>query len=291
MERHGKTQGEVRTAMATTSPSMVIMSRLTSGDPAQIVDVLREIGPDDASEELEGHLLSLLRGTQDPGIRNAAAIALADMRSKRVPEAIERLVLDPSTKEHRATLLYALEETGAPVSLRFIVDVLLGNIGDNLHACEECFGILDQSPVVASAREKDEQLRRLRSYADGVEDATRRALLEDAYETIQRLPKSQAILILRPEWLETTKQATSNSFKQLALTFLSLVFIMSVSAVLGEIVGGFPPARSIGTGPSASISSQIVSYSMFFFLLAGFAGWRVLPDWWRARREMTGLSI
>ncbi len=111
------------------------MSCLKSGEPGQIVDALREIGPNDASEELEDQLLSLLRETQDPGIRNAAAIALADMRSKRVPEAIERLVLDPSTKGHRATLLYALEETGAPVSLRFIVDILLGNIGDNLHAC------------------------------------------------------------------------------------------------------------------------------------------------------------
>ena len=176
--------------MASSSPAMVIMNRLMSGAPTQIVDALREIGPDNASAELEEHLLSLLRGTQDPGIRNAAAIALADMRSNRVPEAIERLVLDPSTKGHRATLLYALEETGAPVSLRFVVDVLLGNIGDNLHACEECFSILDQSPIVANAREKEEQLRRLRSCADGVEDVTRRELLDDAYDTIQRLPKT-----------------------------------------------------------------------------------------------------
>ena len=63
-------------------------------------------------------------------------------------------------------------------------------ISDGLHAREECFGILEQSPIVASAREKDEQLQRLRSYADGVEDATKRELLEDAYETIQRLPKT-----------------------------------------------------------------------------------------------------
>ena len=176
--------------MAASTPSMAIINRLTSGESGQIVDALRGIGPNDASEELEDHLLSLLRGTQDPGIRNAAAVALADMRSKRAPAAIESLVLDPSTKGHRATLLYALEETGAPVSLRFIVDVLLGNISDNLHACEECFGILDQSPILSSAHEKIVQLRRLKSYMEEVDDVEKRELLEDAYETIERLPKT-----------------------------------------------------------------------------------------------------
>ena len=176
--------------MAASTPAMAIINRLMSGESGQIVDALRGIGPNDAGEELEDHLLSLLRGTQDPGIRNAAAVALADIRFKRAPAAIESLVLDPSTKGHRATLLYALEETGAPVSLRFIVDVLLGNISDNLQACEECFGILDANPILSSAHEKIVQLQRLRSCADGVEDVDKRDLLEDAYAKIERLPKT-----------------------------------------------------------------------------------------------------
>lgn len=176
--------------MALPSSSSAIMGRLLSGEPVQILGALREIGPDDASEELEDQLLSLLRGTHDPGIRNAAAVALADTRSKRAPPVIEALVLDPSTKWHRATLLYALGETSAPVSLRFIVDVLLSNISDDLGACEECISILDQSPILSSAPEKAAQLRRLRSYADAVEDVARREFLEDAYETIQHLPRT-----------------------------------------------------------------------------------------------------
>ena len=80
-----------------------------------------------------------------------------------------------------------------------------------------------------------------------------------------------------------------DSLKQVALTFIVLSLIMAASAMSGAAVNGFPLLHSIGTGSSNSVASQIVSSGMFLLLLAGFAWWRVRPDWWRTRREIVDL--
>ena len=85
----------------------------------------------------------------------------------------------------------------------------------------------------------------------------------------------------RFEWLE--------SLKQIALTFVALFMIMAASAVLGIALGGSPSTHLIGVGLASSVVSQVLSSSMFFLLLAGFAWWRVRSDWWRARHEMADL--
>jgi HEAT repeat protein len=95
------------------------------GDPSAIIEVLERVGHDPHDPELEGIVKDLLWTTDAPALRNAAAVALADMHSEAAPAMLIKLLGDPSTKGARGTLLYALEELDVPVGLDLIVDLLI----------------------------------------------------------------------------------------------------------------------------------------------------------------------
>lgn len=113
------------TSHAATATEMRDATRL--GDPDAIIGVLERVGHTPLDPDLEGIVMDLLWTTSTPVIRNAAAIALADMRSPTAPESLVRLIRSATTKGARGTLLYALEELEASVDLDLIVDLLIND--------------------------------------------------------------------------------------------------------------------------------------------------------------------
>jgi HEAT repeat protein len=85
-------------------------------------DRLVQQGADDADKEM---ILRLAETTRSPRVRNAAAIAMADLGIAGAGQLLVRLLGRDDTKGHRGTLLYALEELGEEVPLPVLVCVLL----------------------------------------------------------------------------------------------------------------------------------------------------------------------
>ena len=108
-------------------PSIIdtLLGALRSGDESRQVAALRSLsdGPNTARERVLP-VLNILRHTESNLVRNAAAIALADMNA---PEAIGVIIelLKRKEIESKGTLLYALDELDALVPISILVDLIL----------------------------------------------------------------------------------------------------------------------------------------------------------------------
>ena len=77
-----------------------------------------------ASASDRQRVLELLRQEPSPAVRNAAAIAAADLRLPDADKFIIRLLRRPELKNQRGTLLYALEELQAKVPLTLLTEII-----------------------------------------------------------------------------------------------------------------------------------------------------------------------
>jgi HEAT repeat protein len=111
---------------------------MTLTKPVQ--DLLRQLGEPDvdtaalaaaaladmgAIEAIPALRIALTGVTTDPVVRNAVAIALSDLKDDGVVPLIGELLLDPRTKGHRGTLLYALESFDNRPLLRELTQLVI----------------------------------------------------------------------------------------------------------------------------------------------------------------------
>lgn len=94
---------------------------------AERVDLLRHAPKSMAEQhwpsawaEIERQLLA----SRSAKVRNAAALALADMRYPRTGEAINSLLVRPDVALTAGTLIFALEEADASISLEATVNIV-----------------------------------------------------------------------------------------------------------------------------------------------------------------------
>jgi hypothetical protein len=104
-----------------------LRKRKTNGDASWVVDVIRD--------------------TRSPTVRNAAAIALADLKVAEAKDVLVGLLLRPETKESRGTLLYALDELGANVPLAVLVDII---VEGPYEARQEALNLIAADRIVVS---------------------------------------------------------------------------------------------------------------------------------------------
>jgi HEAT repeat protein len=123
------------------------------GDEDQLVDELRKVSRQKPRRR-GGIVIRILEETNSPRVRNAAALALADMRMKRAKDKLIDVLKRPDTKGYRGTILYALDELGVNLPLSLLVDLL---IQDTYEAREEALGFLGSGKI-----DCDEDLNRLR---------------------------------------------------------------------------------------------------------------------------------
>ena len=91
--------------------------------------------------------MRILKQTSSHRVRNAAAIALADMRAQNAKNILIEMLTRSETKGSRGTLLYALEELRATVPLSILVDIV---INDPYEASEEAVGLIADEKFIWS---------------------------------------------------------------------------------------------------------------------------------------------
>lgn len=91
-----------------------------------------------------------LERTNSPRVRNAAALALADLRARSAIEKLIALLRQPATKGSRGSLLYALEQLGANVPLPVLANIILE---DAYEAREEALNFIVRRQIECSAQQ------------------------------------------------------------------------------------------------------------------------------------------
>jgi hypothetical protein len=97
---------------------------IRSDDDERIADALDTIGRGGASLAELSRIRELAKKTRSPVIRNAAAIALADLNADGADELLIDLIKRRETRGANGTLLYALREMNAYVPLPALIDLL-----------------------------------------------------------------------------------------------------------------------------------------------------------------------
>src|SRR5437764_722620 len=104
------------------APSPLEAAAYHSGNEDRLVEELRK-APGDKSRRQRRTLIlfKILKETKSPRVRNAAALALADMKMKNAKPQLVEILWRKDTKGNRGTLLYALEELNVDVPLSLLI--------------------------------------------------------------------------------------------------------------------------------------------------------------------------
>ena len=98
------------TASAEGKAQIDLDAAIRSGDDDRIADALEAVVRGGASWAEIGRILELAKKTRSPVVRNAAAIALADLKADGAAELLIGLIKRKETRGANGTLLYALRK-------------------------------------------------------------------------------------------------------------------------------------------------------------------------------------
>lgn len=130
---------------------------IRSDDDNGIVGVLDTIGRNGATLTELDLIRELAKKTRSPVVRNAAAIALADLNADGVDELLIDLVKRRETRGANGSLLYALREMNAYVPLPVLIDIFAED-----HTYEALEGALDLIVNNAERYKEREKLKQSR---------------------------------------------------------------------------------------------------------------------------------
>jgi HEAT repeat protein len=122
-----------------------------SGKEGRLVDELRVLKSQRSRRGTRvAKAMQILEQTNSARVRNAAALALADLRALCAKEALINLLTQPETRGARGTLLYALEQLGADVPLAILADIIAD---ESYEAREEALGLIEQGRIDGDTEE------------------------------------------------------------------------------------------------------------------------------------------
>ena len=132
----------------------LILERITSPEADIRLDMIESIKNAVRNDALE--VLLPLLNSSDSLIRDAVALALRELGDSRSFEPLLNAVLDPANRDHRGTLVYALETHNCSKIFLTIIDLALyGNYEVQCHALtilkEQQFEISDKECKEAKA--------------------------------------------------------------------------------------------------------------------------------------------
>jgi DNA-binding protein HU-beta len=149
-----------------------------SGDEDRLVGALR-IVKSQGSDEVDD-VVRILRKTHSPRVRNAAAIALADMHPPNAANVLIEVLSKPETKNSRGTLLYALEEVSGKAPLNLLADIILF---DTYEARQEALRFIASGNIKATQPELSKVLRIFESSSP--KDDEQAAAISEAISTLK----------------------------------------------------------------------------------------------------------
>jgi len=103
-------------------------------------------------------ILEILMTTHSPRLRNAAAIAVADLNSNDAKEVLIHLLIRKDTKKSRGTLLYALDEAGASIPIDILTQVITTS---RYEAREEAVRFFEAGKIIWKPEQLKDSIRKL----------------------------------------------------------------------------------------------------------------------------------
>jgi HEAT repeat protein len=154
-----------------------------AGDDSRLVEALRDLkGQRSPRRSRAAKAMQILAHTSSSRVRNAAALALADLRDGSAKDALIDLLTRPDTKGSRGTLLYALEQLGAEVPLPILADIIAE---EPYEAREEALALIARSRSEGSPVEMARARARLEA-ARASADAERSQAIGRALEYLRK---------------------------------------------------------------------------------------------------------
>jgi HEAT repeats len=123
----GKTSRKITamTILHYAAPSQLEAAFL-SGNEDRIVEELRKITNSRTRRHRRSSIvIKILEQTESPRVRNAAALALADMHTTSAGKKLINILRKPETKGYRGTILYALDELGTQLPISLLADLIM----------------------------------------------------------------------------------------------------------------------------------------------------------------------
>jgi HEAT repeat protein len=157
-----------------------------SGDEDRILGVLDAIGRGSASGAELDQVRELAKKTRSPVVRNAAAIALADLNAGGAHELLISLIKRTETRGANGTLLYALREMNAYVPLPVLIDIITDD--RTYEALEGALDLIASNAERYKEGEKTEAVSRLKPLLTSTDAHTSRSA-ELAIKYLTRKPK------------------------------------------------------------------------------------------------------
>jgi HEAT repeat protein len=165
------------------SRAVELEDALKAADYNRAILALKGVGRDDNEPILEQSALTLLWRAPSPHIRNAAAIALADLGSTEAATYLTKLLAREDTQGARGTLLYALEELGGSIDLPLLVKILADD--ESTEVWSECIRAIEGGRVTFDRATLPQQVKLLRDRAEVATSKQHRARLEEAAGIIE----------------------------------------------------------------------------------------------------------
>jgi hypothetical protein len=131
-----------------------------SGDENRILDALDAIGRSRGSSAERSRIMELARETRSPQIRNAAAMALADLGVDGADQLLIDLIKRKESRGTNGTLLYALREMNAYVPLPTLIDIISED--RTYEALEGALDIIANNAARYEAEERAEAVSRIK---------------------------------------------------------------------------------------------------------------------------------
>ncbi len=146
-------------------------SRSSPHDEGRLVEEMRTLRSQRTSRDLRtARALQVLEQTNSSRVRNAAALALADMKAHCAKETLVSLLAKPDTKGARGSLLYALEQLGEHVPLPILIQII---VDDTYEAREEALAFIITQRIECSTEEFVRSRAQLEATATSSTDAER----------------------------------------------------------------------------------------------------------------------
>jgi hypothetical protein len=241
-----------------------------SGDDDWIARVLDDIARRGASAAGLNRIMKLARETRSPVVRNAAALALADLNVDGVDELLIDLIKRTETRSANGTLLYALREMNAYVPLPVLIDLISEE--RTYEALEGALDLIANNAARYTREEKAEAVTRLQPLSTATETHTAHpAKLAIKYLTRQRgKQRGQAVCTHQPDpleaWVdESIERSQSRGYHP--SVFISMrkrhgtVAAMEQLVGSGEIQSGFIRLKKLDMAKEWSVEAGILKFS------------------------------
>jgi hypothetical protein len=152
-------------------------SALAGGDEGRLVAELQNLKSQRSQRGARAaKAMQVLEQANSSRVRNAAALALVDLRASGAKEALINLLKRPDTKGSRGTLLYALEQLGASLPLLLLADII---VDESYEAREEALAFIANNRIEFSPEEFGRAKARLADAAASA-DAERLQAIQQA---------------------------------------------------------------------------------------------------------------